>query len=169
VVAEQSASALLPASDVNLFCYCESVRVDVACGMARSRDCARGRELLPQFVHRRLIVVGKGLLGFESRHLHRPSRPIGTEQQRGQQFGPNNSNAPVAGRNSFTEGQAKRELRVRATATSATSRRTTMAFGVARLKKGARPSTSASISKAMLVQQSKQKGSRHDGYNFSSL
>ena len=61
----------------------------------------------------------------------------------------NNSNKPVAGRNSFIEGQAKSRLKMRAILTLASLRKTTTAFGAARPARVVLPPMLASIFKAM--------------------
>src|SRR5436189_682020 len=62
---------------------------------------------LEEIMNRSVIVICLGLLAASAASAQNPPAQSGPNNNAVNSPGQNNSNAPVAGRNSFTEGQAK--------------------------------------------------------------
>ena len=65
---------------------------------------------LEEIMNRSVIVVCVGLLAASAASAQNPPAQSGPSNNAVNSPGQNNSNAPVAGRNSFTEGQAKSKI-----------------------------------------------------------
>src|SRR3954451_21928769 len=65
---------------------------------------------LEEIMNRSVIVICLGLLAASAASAQNPPAQSGPNNNAVNSPGQNNSNAPVAGRNSFTEGQAKSKI-----------------------------------------------------------
>jgi hypothetical protein len=74
------------------------------------REVTSAPETLEEFMKRSLLLVCIGLLAATTASAQNPPAQSGPNNNAVNSAGQNNSNAPVAGRNSFTEGQAKSKI-----------------------------------------------------------
>jgi hypothetical protein len=74
------------------------------------REVTCAPETLEKIMNRSLLFVFIGLLAATTASAQNPPAQPGPNNNAVNSAGQNNSNAPVAGRNSFTEGQAKSKI-----------------------------------------------------------
>jgi hypothetical protein len=74
------------------------------------REVTSAPEPLEEIMKRSLLFVCIGLLAATTASAQNPPAQSGPNNNAVNSSGQNNSNAPVAGRNSFTEGQAKSKI-----------------------------------------------------------
>jgi hypothetical protein len=74
------------------------------------REVTSAPETLEETMKRSLLFVCIGLLAATTASAQNPPAQSGPNNNAVNSSGQNNSNAPVAGRNSFTEGQAKSKI-----------------------------------------------------------
>src|ERR1700709_2000462 len=74
------------------------------------REVTSAPETLETIMKRSLLFVCIGLLAATTASAQNPPAQPGPNNNAVNSAGQNNSNAPVAGRNSFTEGQAKSKI-----------------------------------------------------------
>jgi hypothetical protein len=74
------------------------------------REVKSAPETLEQNMKRSILFVCIGLLAATTASAQNPPAQSGPNNSAVNSAGQNNSNAPVAGRNSFTEGQAKSKI-----------------------------------------------------------
>jgi hypothetical protein len=74
------------------------------------REVTSAPETLEEIMKRSLLFVCIGLLAATTASAQNPPAQSGPNNNAVNSAGQNNSNAPVAGRNSFTEGQAKSKI-----------------------------------------------------------